>query len=957
MRDATADSIEREDYGYQGRGVSNFMNRTTRRKPVRKKGRTAMLVLSATMAVSAVFAHGPAAPLVYAAQLPDNAISQAVQEQSEPLLQFIKEDIVTSGAVLRTYKWYPVINGQRSAQSTDLRVLVIDLHNPYVKLDVMSGKEGQVNSKQSVLGMARETGAVAGVNGSFFHLDRILGNPLGVQIMDYQMTVSPLFLYGWYSFGITTDRIPVIGEYEFDGSVMTADGAVFELRGINKPVMRNEVNNELSHTDSIFMYTSSWGPHQRAADSVYRPTEVLVIDGVVTKMAVDQALDVVIPENGYVLRGEGAGAAFLQQHVKVGDPLYTRYQMIDRNTGTAIDPNRFQMLIGGHTLLVDNGVAAPFTANVSLISGYSAAARTAVGYSADGRYVYLLTADKTVTSRGMTLAELQQAMIQLGVWRGINLDGGGSTTMVARELGDTNVTLVNTPSQTTMRQVVNGIGVYTTAPQGTLAGLIFDAIPFLFVGERVSLTARGYDQFYNPVPKVDFSEPGFSFEVPDGYGRFEGGYFIPEKTGKANIIIRRGSMEAATEVEIVDRKDIERLSIEGAGVPIGKGSMLKLKVIARLKDGRSREVPAEAIQWRVEGFAGSVKDGVLTVEDVEDYAKTRLIATYEGMSTTAVLPTYVHTLWANFDTIAPAISLNLIDPLSVIDYKIANREGQATSTNVLSWRYDYSATRQYSWIPLPSAAFEFNGGIGTEVAGSPTKLSIDVLGDGKSSKLWFEATDAAGQQHKIWIGQINWTGWRTVEVDLGSLPIQYPMTIHRLVHESPANPFPNIDLAFVTEEELLAMVDPNKVRGELAIDNIVFKSVHMPVEDPVAKTIEMQINNPIVSINGQQVELDQAPIVIGNSTMVPIRFVIEAIDGQVAWDPESNKVTLIKGKDYVEMWLNEQEMNFNGRKVTAPVAPTALNMRTLVPVRVLFEQLGWDVSWNGETQTVTIVVR
>jgi len=119
----------------------------------------------------------------------------------------------------------------------------------------------------------------------------------------------------------------------------------------------------------------------------------------------------------------------------------------------------------------------------------------------------------------------------------------------------------------------------------------------------------------------------------------------------------------------------------------------------------------------------------------------------------------------------------------------------------------------------------------------------------------------------------------------------------------------------------------------------------------------MQINNPIVSINGQQVELDQAPIVIGNSTMVPIRFVIEAIDGQVAWDPESNKVTLIKGKDYVEMWLNEQEMNFNGRKVTAPVAPTALNMRTLVPVRVLFEQLGWDVSWNGETQTVTIVVR
>src|SRR5690606_25761676 len=102
-----------------------------------------------------------------------------------------------------------------------------------------------------------------------------------------------------------------------------------------------------------------------------------------------------------------------------------------------------------------------------------------------------------------------------------------------------------------------------------------------------------------------------------------------------------------------------------------------------------------------------------------------------------------------------------------------------------------------------------------------------------------------------------------------------------------------------------------------------------------------------VLINGQSTMIDQAPVVIDQTTMVPIRFVMETMDGEVLWDEDSGKVTLIRGKDYIEMWLNEQEMNFNGRKVIAPVAPMAMNNRTLVPVRVLFEQLGWDVIWDG----------
>lgn len=933
-----------------GRGVYCIMKKTTRRNRIHKyANRAANLVLSTTTALSALFLAVPTMPGAYAAQA-----SQVVQAANEAYLQLVKEEIVTSGAVLRTYKWAP--SAEKQAQSTDLRVLVIDLHNPYVQLNVMSGRGGKVNSKQTVLGMARETNAVAGVNASFFHMNAVLGNPLGAQIVDQELTVSPLFLKGWYSFGVTTDRKPVIGEYDFDGTVMTASGATYELRGINKPLMWDEDLNQ-SHTDSIFMYTSVWGPHPRAERSHFPPTEVLVVDGIVTQMSIDEMLDVEIPENGYLLRGEGKGAEFLQEHVNIGEPIHTFYQMRDRHTGAPVDPTQFKMLIGGQTLLVDQGRATAYTTDVKNNSGYSPAARTAVGYSADGRYVYLLTADRSSTSRGMTLKELQEAMIQVGVWRGINLDGGGSTTMVARELGDTTASLVNKPSQGSMRQVVNGIGVYTTAPQGQIIGLIMDQMPFLFVGEHVELPVRGYDEYYNPVTKIDLTSPEYEFSVTEGYGRFEQGRFIPSQKGKATITVKKGAAEAKTDVVIVDRTDIDRLVIEVPDAAIRNGSMLELTVKSKLKDGRSREVPADAIEWKIEGFRGSVSDGVLTVEEVAEDATARLIATYDGLSTAILLPTLARDMWADFDTTMPPISVDLIDPLAIVSYEVTNEvAGEAADSNVLKWRYDFSQIGQIYGSELPKIAIEFNRGAGVEVQGNPQELVLDVYGDGKSSRLWLEATDTKGTLHTIPIGTIDWTGWRTVEIDLSSRKIPYPLTLQRLVQESPENPLPNIDLSMISLEELMAMVDPEVVRGELAIDNIIFQAVHMPA-DPENKRVELQVNNTKMLVDGEERTLDQPPVIIDRYTMVPIRFIVEALDGDVSYDPQTNKVTLVRGRQYVEMWIGEQEMNFNGRKVTAPIAPTALNNRTLVPVRVLSEYLGWDVYWDNDTQSVTLIGR
>lgn len=92
--------------------------------------------------------------------------------------------------------------------------------------------------------------------------------------------------------------------------------------------------------------------------------------------------------------------------------------------------------------------------------------RTAVGVSEDGKKVILVTVDgRRATSHGGTLYEMAELLIELGAYRGLNLDGGGSTTMYVGSEGG----VVNRPSRGWEREVVNHIGVVAPAAAAVVA--------------------------------------------------------------------------------------------------------------------------------------------------------------------------------------------------------------------------------------------------------------------------------------------------------------------------------------------------------------------------------------------------------------------------------------------------------------------------------------------------------
>ncbi len=93
--------------------------------------------------------------------------------------------------------------------------------------------------------------------------------------------------------------------------------------------------------------------------------------------------------------------------------------------------------------------------------------RTAIGYSKSGRYLYLVVVDgrQPFYSEGITLDELAHLMISLGAQYAMNLDGGGSSTMVVAGR-DGQPRILNSPIDNYIpgreRPVANHLGVYVT---------------------------------------------------------------------------------------------------------------------------------------------------------------------------------------------------------------------------------------------------------------------------------------------------------------------------------------------------------------------------------------------------------------------------------------------------------------------------------------------------------------
>jgi len=280
--------------------------------------------------------------------------------------------------------------------------------------------------------------AIAGINADFFDIADT-GAPLGVGVDEGTVLHGPSS--GWNtSFTVTGKADAAIGTVPVT-AVVDGHPAVHVVR----------VNSPHVPAGGIGLYTSRWGtsPGYAVADGARKKDvrQVVIRGGRVVSNTRQVSRGSRI--RGQLLIGRGAGAVDLYRRLPVG--AHASVQV-----GAAGAP---RVAVSGSQVLVADG-------KLTSLDDRELHPRTAVGVDTDTGKVLLVVVDgRSESSSGYTLRELGRLMLSLGAEEALNLDGGGSSTMVTKRPSGA-VRVANRPSDGAQRPVPEGLELVYTAPAG-----------------------------------------------------------------------------------------------------------------------------------------------------------------------------------------------------------------------------------------------------------------------------------------------------------------------------------------------------------------------------------------------------------------------------------------------------------------------------------------------------------
>jgi tetratricopeptide (TPR) repeat protein len=108
-------------------------------------------------------------------------------------------------------------------------------------------------------------------------------------------------------------------------------------------------------------------------------------------------------------------------------------------------------------------------------------------------------------------------------------------------------------------------------------------------------------------------------------------------------------------------------------------------------------------------------------------------------------------------------------------------------------------------------------------------------------------------------------------------------------------------------------------------------------------------------VNGEHPNFDVPPVIKEGRTLIPFRAIAEALQADVAYEYETKTITVSKNGVEVKLVLGESTAYINGQAVQLDVPAQLEKGRTLVPIRFLSEALNANVQWDAQSQSIVIV--
>ena len=307
----------------------------------------------------------------------------------------------------------------------------IDLKDPSLQTRSVPAA-GALGALRPTSEEAKASKSLVTVNGDFFYTE-----PRGSYTLGPMMTGGN-FMYAPASpevvLALGRDRSPWVGAAsELRFALQSADGSAIALQGIN------HIPGE--HAASLF--NGYWGPEltleAEGCFAAFAPPDLNL--RVPDVFGCGPLAGIALPPGTFTIVARGAAAEWLQS--QSANPLGVAH---------SFPLNGVDFMVAGSHILMHGGVQPAITPD-------KRHPRTAIGVDASG-FLYLLVVDgRSEKSLGMTLPELQAYVSQMGMTNAINLDGGGSSTLVLRG------TLMNVPAEGKERPVASFVEVGPPSPR------------------------------------------------------------------------------------------------------------------------------------------------------------------------------------------------------------------------------------------------------------------------------------------------------------------------------------------------------------------------------------------------------------------------------------------------------------------------------------------------------------
>jgi exopolysaccharide biosynthesis protein len=298
---------------------------------------------------------------------------------------------------------YYHINRYTPAGPISIHIVAVNMSDKKYRFKSVLGKDTVLGRERTSV-ISRRWNGMAAINGAFYAND---GDPLGVIIDDKKLLSVPIFSRS--VIGFTSDNKVIFGNPDFQGTIRLADNRKVPIRGLNQPSSDNEIT----------IFTSEFG------NSTHRYSKGLELVAARGRIIGIGKHNSIIPPDGYVISAGGSKADLFEgvnlwDSVKIDLSLSPGWEKVSAAVG------------GGPRLLKNgkiemNGSEEKFSRAIS----NRRHPRSGIGIT-ENNWILMTAVDgrQKGHSVGVTLKEFAGILKEFGCVDAINLDGGGSTTLV-----------------------------------------------------------------------------------------------------------------------------------------------------------------------------------------------------------------------------------------------------------------------------------------------------------------------------------------------------------------------------------------------------------------------------------------------------------------------------------------------------------------------------------------------